>query len=139
MRQPAIGRLRSLRRVVPLACLLVPALLICVAPPAAAENLPVSVSGYAKACFKTTGEFIKHLNSGGTGVVYCRWAGGNDSTECKVGSNQVNVCAIRCQSDACLAANPDRHNPLWPLNGGPGKKIMAPGDTLAPDTLAPAN
>ncbi len=139
MRQPAIGHLRFLRRVVPLACLLVPALLICGMPPAAAENLPVSVSRYAKACFKTTGELTKHLNNSGTGVIYCLWASGGDGTECKVGSNQVNVCTIRCRSDACLAANPDKHNPLWPLNGGPGKKIMAPGGTLAPDTMAPAN
>jgi len=63
-----------------------------------------------------------------------------DGTECKVGSNQVNICSIRCSTDACYAANPIKEQPIWPLNGAPSRrKLLAPTDTLAPATAAPVN
>lgn len=118
-----------------LACLLAVFSVLLTAA-AAAENLPVPVDRYAQACTKTGGSATRHLDSGNSGVVYCAWLP-RDSTECKVGSNQVNRCTIRCNSNACLAANPDKHQPVWPLSGGPKK--MAPVDTLAPGQLAPVN
>jgi hypothetical protein len=106
---------------------------------ARAENLPVTVERYQQACTKVHGAFTRNLNGGNTGTIYCVWATPRDRTECKVGSNQVNVCTIRCSSDACYVANPRKDRPVWPLNGGPGKQGVAPTGTLAPDTLAPAN
>ena len=103
-----------------------------------AENLPVSADRYGKACLKTGGEFTRNLNSSGVGTVYCLWQP-RDRTECKVGGNQVNICMIRCSSNSCLVANPEKDRPIWPLSGGPNKKKMAPVDTLAPGTLAPVN
>lgn len=107
-------------------------------PRAMAENLPVSAERYGQACTKTGGAFTRNLSNSGIGTVYCLWAAARDRTECKVGSNQVNVCTIRCSSAACLGANPDKSRPVWPLNGGP--KNAAPVDGIPqPDTLAPAN
>lgn len=118
--------------------LLVLVALIAVAqtPRAAAENLPVTVERYAAACGATGGSITRNLNNSGTGVVYCLWQP-RDRTECKVGSNQVNICTIRCSSNACVNANPNKHQPLWPLSGGP--RNTAPVDTLMPGTLAPVN
>jgi len=112
-------------------------LVVVQAPRAAAENLPVAVDRYAKACNKTGGGITRNLNNSGTGTVYCLWQP-RDRTECKVGGNQVNICTIRCSSNAFTVANPDKHQPNWPLSGGP-KKNVAPMDTLMPDTLAPVN
>jgi len=122
-----------------LACflLLLSILALADAPRAAAENLPVTVDRYAQACTKTGGGMTRGLNGSGTGVVYCAWEI-HGRTECKVGSNQVNICTIRCRSDTCYAANQYKDRPIWPLSGGP-KKNVAPMDTLAPDTLAPVN
>jgi hypothetical protein len=125
-----------------LACFLLPGfVLLAAAPPrASAENLPVTVDRYSEACVKTGGGIDSDLNSGGTGTLHCLWPKRRDGTECKVGSNAVNRCTIRCGSEACYAANPEKDLPLWPLNGGPSrKKMLAPTNTLAPDTLAPAN
>jgi hypothetical protein len=109
-------------------------------PRASAENLPVTVDRYSDACVKTGGGIDRALNSTGTGTLYCLWPQRRDGTECKVGSNSVNRCSIRCSTEACYAANPEKDRPLWPLNGGPSrKKMLAPTNTLAPDTLAPAN
>ncbi len=123
-----------------LACFLVCLAILMIADAARvqAENLPVSVDRYSQACAKTGGAITNGLNSGGTGTLYCLWATRRDGTECKVGSYQVNICGIRCSTDACYAANPDKHQPTWPLNGGPSRKLnVAP--TLTPDTMAPAN
>ncbi len=114
-----------------LSVLLIPAL-----STASAENLPVAVDRYAQACTKTGGSETHYLDGGNSGVIYCTWLP-RDRTECKVGSNQVNQCMIRCSSNACVAANPNKHLPVWPLSGGPKK--MAPVDTLAPQQLAPVN
>ncbi len=105
---------------------------------ALAENLPVTVARYSQACTKTGGAITNGLNNSGTGTLYCLWAARRDGTECKVGSNQVNICSIRCSTDACHAANPEKSKPTWPLSGGPSRKNM-PVDTLAPGTLAPVN
>ena len=113
------------------------ALGVATAPRAVAENLPVTAERYGKACKKTGGEYTRNLNSGGVGTVYCLWQP-RDRTECKVGSNQVNVCMIRCSSEACVAANPDKSHPVWPLNGGP-KNAAPVNGILQPDTLAPSN
>ena len=124
-----------------LACFLVlVSILICAdAARVRAENLPVTVERYTQACTKTGGAINNGLNSSGTGTLYCLWATRRDGTECKVGSNQVNICSIRCSTEACYAANPEKTKPTWPLSGGPTKKFMAPTDTLAPGTLAPVN
>lgn len=103
-----------------------------------AENLPVTVERYTQACTKVGGELTNGLGSGGSGIIKCLWPTRRDGTECKVGSYQVNRCGIRCSTDACYAANPDKNQPTWPLNGGPSRKFnMSP--TLTPGTLAPAN
>ena len=73
---------------------------------------------YAELCRQSGGSVAQHLTSG-VGIVRCRWPD-HGSTECKVGSNQVNVCGIACQSNACLKQNPARYSPTWPLTGGPG-------------------
>lgn len=115
-------------------------LLLAAVPRASAENLPVTVDRYSEACLKTGGGIDNGLNSGGTGTLYCLWPQRRDGTECKVGSYQVNICSIRCSTEACYAANPIKERPIWPLNGGPSRrKLLAPTDTLAPGTLAPVN
>jgi len=105
---------------------------------ALAENLPVTVQRYTQACEKTGGALTNNLGSGGSGVIYCLWASRGERTECKVGAFQVNRCGIRCRSDACYNANPEKDMPTWPLSGGPSRKNM-PVDTLAPGQLAPVN
>lgn len=110
---------------------------LSIALPAAGrtETLPVSAQHYADLCRQSGGAASAHLNSG-LGTTECAWSG-HGSTECKVGAAQVNVCAIACESNACVKANPDRYNPRWPLNGGPKSAPLqtSPGA----DTLAPAN
>jgi hypothetical protein len=115
---------------VALFCLLLPA------PPAlAAESLPMPVARYAELCMQSGGGFTAHLNSG-VGIVRCAWSG-HGRTECKVGSNTVNICGINCQSNACLKQNPARYTPVWPLAGGPN---VAPlGTSPGGGTLAPGN
>ena len=125
-----------------LACLflLLSVLVLADAPRALAENLPVTAERYTQACAKTGGELTNGLGSGGSGIIKCLWPTRRDGTECKVGGFQVNVCGIRCSTEACYAANPNKNQPTWPLSGGPSRKWnMAPVDTLAPGTLAPAN
>jgi hypothetical protein len=115
-------------------------LLLAAAPRTAAENLPVGVDRYSEACLKAGGGIDNGLNSGGTGTLYCLWPQRRDGTECKVGSNQVNICSIRCSTEACYAANPIKDRPNWPLNGGPSRrKLLAPTNTLTPGTAAPVN
>ena len=118
-------------------CLCLLSAVLVAMPTAWAENLPVPVERYSHACLATAGTVSLQLDSGNSGVVYCTWAPARDRTECKVGSNQVTVCTIRCATAICLAANPNRTKPVWPLKGGP--KRAAPADTLAPGELAPAN
>ncbi|HEV8389150.1 MAG TPA: hypothetical protein VGQ35_04860 [Dongiaceae bacterium] len=115
-------------------------LLLAAASRASAENLPVTVDRYSEACLKVGGGIGNGLNGSGTGTLYCLWPERRDGTECKVGSYQVNICSIRCSSEACYAANPIKERPIWPLSGGPSRrKLLAPTDTLAPGTLAPVN
>lgn len=104
-------------------------------PALAAENLPMPVARYAALCQASGGAFTSQLSSG-LGIVRCAWSG-HGRTECKVGSNTVNVCGIACQSNACLKANPARYSPAWPLAGGPNSAALpaSPGA----GTLAPAN
>ena len=115
------------------------AVLLCMlvlAPPAmAAESLPMPVTRYAELCQASGGSLTAQLSSG-LGIVRCAWSG-HGRTECKVGSNIVNVCGISCQSNACLKANPARYTPTWPLAGGPNTAPLpaSPGS----GTLAPAN
>lgn len=106
------------------------------APFASAENLPVTMDRYAQACTKTGGAITRPYS--GTGVAYCTWTTARDRTECKVGSSQVNRCMIRCSSNACINANPDKDHPVWPLSGGP-KRFDAPLDTLPTQQMAPVN
>ena len=114
--------------------------LLSAAPRASAENLPVTADRYGEACLKVGGEVQRGLNNSGTGTLYCLWSTRRDGTECKVGSYQVNICSIRCSTEACYAANPIKERPTWPLNGGPSRrKLLAPTDTLAPATMAPVN
>jgi hypothetical protein len=48
-----------------------------------------------------------------------------EGTECGVTSSQI----IRCGSEACYAANPEKDRPTWPLDGGPHlKKFKVPTD-----------
>ncbi|HKP25019.1 MAG TPA: hypothetical protein VJV39_14225 [Dongiaceae bacterium] len=107
--------------------------LLLLAPPAmAAESLPMPVARYAELCMQSGGGFTAHLSSG-IGIVRCAWSD-HGRTECKVGSNTVNICGISCQSNACLKANPARYTPTWPLAGGPNSAALpaSPGGTLAP-------
>ncbi len=83
----------------------------------AAESLPMPLVHYAELCRQSGGTVAEHL-TGGVGIVHCRWPD-HGSAECKVGANQVNVCGISCQSNACLKQNPARYSPVWPLAGGP--------------------
>ena len=86
-------------------------------PAVAAETLPMPVARYAELCQASGGTLTTHLSSG-VGIVRCAWSD-HGRTECKVGSNIVNICGISCQSNACLKANPARYTPAWPLAGGP--------------------
>jgi hypothetical protein len=86
-------------------------------PAAAAESLPMLASRYAELCQQSGGVATAHLSSG-IGTVECAWPD-QGRTECKVGANQVTVCGIECESNACLKANPARHDPTWPLTSGP--------------------
>ena len=109
--------------------------LLLAAPALAAESLPMPVAHYAELCQASGGAFTAQLSSG-LGIVRCAWAG-HGRTECKVGSNTVNVCGIACQSNACLKENPARYTPVWPLGGGPRSAALpvSPGG----GTLAPSN
>ena len=115
------------------------AVLLCVlllAPPAmATESLPMPVARYSELCQASGGVLTTHLSSG-VGIVRCGWSD-HGRTECKVGSNIVNICGISCQSNACLKANPARYSPIWPLAGGPNGAALpaSPGS----GTLAPSN
>ena len=104
-------------------------------PADAAESLPMPVARYTELCQATGGTLSTHLSSG-VGIVRCAWSG-HGRTECKVGSNIVNICGIACQSNACLKANPARYTPIWPLAGGPTTAPLpaSPGS----GTLAPSN
>jgi hypothetical protein len=104
-------------------------------PAVAAETLPMPVARYAELCQASGGILTTHL-SGGVGIVRCTWSD-HGRTECKVGSNTVNICGISCQSNACLKANPARYTPAWPLAGGPNIAALpiSPGS----GTLAPSN
>jgi hypothetical protein len=110
--------------------------LVLLAPPAlAAESLPMPVTHYAGLCQAMGGTLTTQLNSG-LGTVRCAWSG-HGRTECKVGSNTVNVCGISCESNACLKQNPARYSPVWPLAGGPNVAPLSPSPGSG--TLAPAN
>ena len=104
-------------------------------PAVAAETLPMPVARYAELCQASGGTLTTHLSSG-VGIVRCAWSD-HGRTECKVGSNIVNICGISCQSNACLKANPARYTPAWPLAGGPTTAALpaSPGS----GTLAPSN
>ena len=104
-------------------------------PATAAETLPMPVTRYAELCQASGGTLTTHLSSG-VGIVRCAWSD-HGRTECKVGSNIVNICGISCQSNACLKANPARYTPAWPLAGGPTTAALpaSPGS----GTLAPSN
>ena len=104
-------------------------------PAVAAETLPMPVARYAELCQASGGTLTTHLSSG-VGIVRCAWSD-HGRTECKVGSNIVNICGIACQSNACLKANPARYTPIWPLAGGPNSAALpaSPGS----GTLAPSN
>jgi hypothetical protein len=106
--------MQSLRTIIAL-------LAICSAPflPAAAraEALPLPVQHYAELCRQSGGVATAHVSSG-LGTVECAWSD-QGRTESKVGDNQVTVCAIVCESNACLKANRARYSPVWPLTGGP--------------------
>ncbi|MEZ5830706.1 MAG: hypothetical protein R3D05_05965 [Dongiaceae bacterium] len=84
---------------------------------AAADSLPMTVTHYTKLC-EESGGTIRSFVSNGVGSLQCLWPD-QGRTECEVGADQVNVCGIACQSNACLKANPARFSPIWPLDGGP--------------------
>jgi hypothetical protein len=109
--------------------------LLMALPALAAESLPMPVTRYAALCQASGGAMSTHLSSG-VGIVRCAWSG-HGRTECKVGSNVVNICGISCQSNACLKQNPARYTPTWPLAGGPNSaaRPASPGS----GTLAPSN
>lgn len=86
-------------------------------PTLAAESLPMTLARYAALCEQSGGSMALHL-TGGVGMVQCRWPD-HGRTECNVGANQVSICGISCQSNACLKENPARYTPTWPLAGGP--------------------
>lgn len=104
-------------------------------PALASESLPMPVARYAELCQASGGVLATHLSSG-VGIVRCAWSD-HGRTECKVGSNIVNICGISCRSNACLKENPARYSPRWPLAGGPNSAALpaSPGS----GTLAPSN
>jgi hypothetical protein len=87
-------------------------------PAAAVESLPMPAKHYAELCRQSGGAISINLN-GSFGTAACQWPE-QGKTACKVDADQVNACAIQCESPACLKANPDRFNPAWPVAGGPG-------------------
>jgi hypothetical protein len=91
--------------------------LLAAMPPLAAESLPMPVAHYAALCQHTGGSMMRQL-TGGVGIVQCKWPG-HGRTQCKVGADQVSICGITCESNACLKENPARFTPIWPLQGGP--------------------
>jgi len=93
---------------------------------AAAEGLPMPVKHYGELCQHSGGSITVDTNGAGPFMTQCSWPD-QGRTECKVTADEVSVCAIRCESPACLKANPDHLNPSWPLAGGPG----APAQTQA--------
>jgi hypothetical protein len=125
-----IPKLQSASRIAVWAFLALAAL-----PALAAESLPMPLARYAALCQASGGAMSTHLSSG-VGIVRCAWAA-HGRTECKVGSNIVNICGISCQSNACLRENPARYTPIWPLAGGPNSAPLpaSPGG----GTLAPSN
>src|SRR5215813_13932672 len=82
-------------------------------PAIAAESLPMPAKHYAELCQQSGGGISISLN-GAFGTAQCLWPEVG-KTECNVSANEVNACAILCESPACLKANPDRFNPNWPL------------------------
>jgi hypothetical protein len=114
-------------------------LVLTEASAASAESLPVTVDRYSQACVNAGGGVTRSIDSGGAGNLLCLWSQ-REGTECGVSSFQVMHCIIRCSSEACYAANPNKDRPTWPLNGGPKrKKILPPVDLQNAPTLAPAN
>lgn len=95
-------------------------------PAAAAESLPMLASHYAELCQQSGGVATAHVSSG-VGTMECAWSD-QGRTECKVGDNQVTVCGIECESNACLKANRARYSPVWPLTGGPKSAPPAPAN-----------
>jgi len=106
-----------LRRFERIACALALVTALPAMPGLAAESLPMPLARYAELCEQSGGSMTLHL-TGGVGMVQCRWPD-HGRTECKVGANQVSICGISCQSNACLEENPARYTPAWPLAGGP--------------------
>jgi hypothetical protein len=92
-------------------------------PAVAAESLPMPAKHYAELCRQSGGGIGINLN-GSFGTAQCQWPN-EGKTECKVSADEVNACAILCESPACLKANPDRFNPRWPLAGGPSAPAQA--------------
>jgi len=86
-------------------------------PAVAVESLPMPAKHYAELCRQSGGGISINL-TGSFGTAQCQWPDQGE-TECKVAANEVDACAIQCESPACLKANPDRFNPSWPLAGGP--------------------
>jgi hypothetical protein len=91
--------------------------LLIAMPALAVESLPMPVAHYAELCQRTGGSMMRQL-TGGVGMVQCQWPS-HGRTECKVGADQVSICRIVCESNACLKSNPARLTPIWPLQGGP--------------------
>jgi hypothetical protein len=119
--------------------LVMPALVIAWGPVAAAENLPVTVERYSQACVRAGGGVTRSIDASGAGSLLCLWSQ-REGTECGVTSSQVMHCIIRCGSEACYAANPEKDRPTWPLDGGPHlKKLKVPTDLSKTPMLAPAN
>jgi hypothetical protein len=92
-------------------------------PAVAAESLPMPARHYAELCRQSGGAISINL-TGSFGTAQCQWPDQGE-TACKVDANEVNACAIQCESPACLKANPDRFNPAWPLAGGPDAPAAA--------------
>jgi hypothetical protein len=105
------------RRIDRIACILALVTALPAAPALATESLPMPLARYADLCEQSGGGMALHL-TGGVGIAQCRWPD-HGRTECKVGGNQVSICGISCQSNACLEENPARYTPSWPLSGGP--------------------
>jgi hypothetical protein len=100
-------------------------------PVRAVDSLPMPAKHYAELCRQSGGVITLGLN-GAFGTAQCLWPN-EGKTACKVSADEVNACAILCESPACLKANPDRFNPSWPLAGGPQSAAVQTG------TQAPAN
>ena len=94
-------------------------------PSVAADSLPMPAKHYAELCRHSGGGITLGLN-GAFGTAQCQWPNEGE-TECNVSADEVNTCAILCESPACLKANPDRFNPNWPLAGGPQSAAVQTG------------